>query len=282
MIVNLVAMDMLKARIPPVKSIPRDPIPNGGTSIPNGGVLLSAPIPVNGHTNGVAHFNGNNNMSSMNGTSNGTTAPDIRNRPKIPLPDDDPYTHVGGGGKIISTNNKPPKLPPRDLNIPKPDYDDTMEDEEPRIKPFLNSSRTSAKDKPKGKDRKYDDPYYCGLRARIPAFVQNALSPRNNKKPEGGIIMERETRNGYGGPHPQHHGPPPIRDPRYSAPVPGHPMMWHAKSVDSGMASIHSNPYADPLSIRKMNGNGNSDKYSWNHAFESEKDESGWENYWQS
>lgn len=40
-----------------------------------------------------------------------------------------------------------------------PDYDESME--EPRIKPFLNSSRTNAKDKPQGKDRKYGELYTC-------------------------------------------------------------------------------------------------------------------------
>jgi len=297
MIVNLVAMDMLKARIPPIKSIPRGLGENGvsnGIIIPNGGVPLPAPIPVTNGTNGHGTSNGTSNGSSPGGQQ------DIRNRPKIPLPnDDDPYSSVSGGKN--SNRDKPPKLPPRDLNIPKPDYDDTLEDEEPRIKPFFNSSRTSAKDKPQGKDRKYDDPYYCGLRARIPAFVQKALPSRNKNKQQQQTssaqpkhILEpannnnnntsngsdRESRNGHhhvvsdynngnGNGVVHHHGIPP----RYvgtSGPVPGHPMMWHAKSVDSGMASIHSNPYADPLSIRKTNGN--NDKYSWNHTFESESE----------
>ncbi|ODM97844.1 Dwarfin sma-2 [Orchesella cincta] len=257
MILNLVAMDMLKARIPPVRS----PQPNG-TMSPTGermavanGVPLPAPIPV------------------MNG------ATDIRNRPKIPLPrddDDDPYSMLVGqkGGR---GGDKPPKLPPRDLNIPKPDYDESiMEEQEPRIKPFFNSSRnTKEQIKSQSKDRKYDDPYYCGLRARIPAFVQRALPQRN--KGEAAEKRERElaARNGHGIPNghvilPNGHHMPMHPGQRYGPPVPGHPMMWHAKSVDSGMASIHSNPYADPQSIRKPNGA--PDKYSWNHTFESESD----------
>jgi hypothetical protein len=251
MIINLVAMDMLKARIPPVKSsqIQNTAVIN---AIPNG-VPLPAPIPV------------------ANGSAG---AHDIRNRPKIPLPrdDEDPYSMVSGGRN--GKGDKPPKLPPRDLNIPKPDYDESVLEEttEPRIKPFLNSSRANTKDnnKPQSKDRKYDDPYYCGLRARIPAFVQKAMPGRKKAEAEkrereaavvrnnGHIIIA----NGY--------PPHPMMGPRFGppGPMPGHPMMWHAKSVDSGMASIHSNPYADPLSIRK--GNGLNDKYSWNNnTFES-------------
>lgn len=93
MIINLVAMDMLKARIPPVKSPQTQ---NGERIVVANGVPLPAPIPV------------------INGGQ------DIRNRPKIPIPhsdEDDPYSSVGGkNGRV---GDKPPKLPPRDLNIPK-------------------------------------------------------------------------------------------------------------------------------------------------------------------
>jgi len=41
-----------------------------------------------------------------------------------------------------------------DFYVLQPDYDDTLE-EEPRIKPFFNSSRKSSKDKQQAKDRKY-------------------------------------------------------------------------------------------------------------------------------
>ena len=77
-----------------------------------------------------------------------------------------------------------------------------------------------------------DDPYYCGLRARIPAFVQKALPPRN--KPEGPSKPERNSVGMMGSGHVAANGAPAHH--RYSGPpAPGHPMMWHAKSVDSGM-----------------------------------------------
>lgn len=105
MIVNLVAMDMLKSRLPPVKSAPQAPKMNGNNVVVPNGVPLPAPIPV--MRNGNAVNNNNNNPQ------------DIRNRPKIPLPrddEDDPYSMLTSakGGR-----DKPPKLPPRDLNIPK-------------------------------------------------------------------------------------------------------------------------------------------------------------------
>ena len=82
MLINVVAMDMLKSKMPPVKN-PRAAI-------------------------------------------------DIRNRPRIPIPDEDPYSIAGsgssgssgngnhsggsGGGGGTRMRDKPPKLPPRDNN----------------------------------------------------------------------------------------------------------------------------------------------------------------------
>lgn len=62
---------------------------------------------------------------------------DIRNRPRIPIPDEDPYSIAGngggssgssgGGGSLapphgngMRRSDKPPKLPPRDNNNPYP------------------------------------------------------------------------------------------------------------------------------------------------------------------
>ena len=52
---------------------------------------------------------------------------DIRNRPRIPVPDEDPYSVAGSSGSSgvrERSKDKPPKLPPRDSiygghNIPK-------------------------------------------------------------------------------------------------------------------------------------------------------------------
>ncbi|GLV43119.1 expansion [Carabus blaptoides fortunei] len=154
LIINVVAMDMLKSKLPPVQRVM-----------------------------------------------------DIKNRPRIPIPDEDPYSVAGNGGgssgssgfgtgnpsnaagsSIVAAtreqllmqtqqlaqrrSEKPPKLPPRENlyphDIPKPDYDD-IDDDTTRLKPFPSSrSKNKTKD-----NKKYDDPYYCGLRARVPNFVKS-------------------------------------------------------------------------------------------------------------
>ncbi|XP_054268576.1 uncharacterized protein LOC128990281 isoform X2 [Macrosteles quadrilineatus] len=191
LIINVVAMDMLKSKLPPMKR----------------------------------------------------TTVDIRNRPRIPIPDEDPYSVAGngggssgssgggGGGSVgvaqhVRRSDKPPKLPPRGDNpyphdIPKPDYDD-IEEEENRlaVKNFPSSRGT----RDKTKDKKYDDPYYCGLRARVPNFVKS--------KDKAAIAAQM------------------ARYPMMPAPLPplhnhAHPHpLWHARSYDSGMDSEHlDSPY---------------------------------------
>ncbi|XP_073993474.1 expansion isoform X3 [Rhodnius prolixus] len=206
LIINVVAMDMLKSKLPPVKR----------------------------------------------------STVDIRNRPRIPVPDEDPYSVASNGGGSSGSSggsvhqgpprrsDKPPKLPPRDNNpyphhIPKPDYDD-IEEVENSIGPKANFSSSRGKDKTKDSN-KHDDPYYCGLRARVPNFVKS----KNGKEPTP-VIMK-------GGP------PPPPLGGRYLLPPgqPGshlgihhmhhlpqqhHPAMWHARSYDSGMDSeFMDSPY---------------------------------------
>ncbi|CAG2067526.1 unnamed protein product [Timema podura] len=107
---------------------------------------------------------------------------DIKNRPRIPIPDEDPYSVAGSGGSSDSSgnqtganipnmvavtrerllqqqqrllqrrNDKPPKLPPRDTtyshNIPKPDYDDTEEEKSGRPAVNRNSPRLVAEKGP--------------------------------------------------------------------------------------------------------------------------------------
>lgn len=128
MLINIVAMDMLKSKMPPIKN-PRPAI-------------------------------------------------DIRNRPRIPVPDEDPYSIAGSGSSGSSGNgnrersrDKPPKLPPRDNSIyatgglgkVKADYDHM---EESRLRHHQPTES-------RGKQSKKDDPYYCGLRARIPNFAKS-------------------------------------------------------------------------------------------------------------
>ncbi|XP_068250896.1 uncharacterized protein [Palaemon carinicauda] len=163
MMVNIVAMDMLKSKLPPAK-----------------------------------------------------VAPNIRNRPRIPIPDEDPYSVAGSGASSGSSGkdrkDKPPKLPPRDNPhyppgpVPrsngKSDYD-VLDENAFRKLNARNNNKSN-------KDRKYDDPYYCGLRARIPNFAKS----KSKGKAE------------------------PVRAPYVNGP-PG--PMWHTRSFDSGMALLQHN-----------------------------------------
>ncbi|XP_059086658.1 uncharacterized protein LOC131883244 isoform X3 [Tigriopus californicus] len=106
--------------------------------------------------------------------------PDIRNRPRIPIPDEDPYSIAGSGSSGSSGNgnrersrDKPPKLPPRDNNaiygttgMPRPDYEHMVD--EHRFRQQLEARNKA----PKKGEKRSDDPYYCGLRARIPNFAK--------------------------------------------------------------------------------------------------------------
>ncbi|XP_022130338.2 uncharacterized protein LOC111003893 isoform X1 [Pieris rapae] len=226
LIINVVAMDMLKSKLPPVQR----------------------PL-------------------------------DIKNRPRIPIPDEDPYSiassnangsgssgssggygHNGHNGHLLTNGHnghgvvaatreqlmmqmgqrreKPPKLPPREngygpADIPKPDYDD-IDDRVPTQFPRGKSD--------KGKDnKKYDDPYYCGLRARVPNFVKTngkhvlpAMTERLTLK-ETPVPSKR-----YSVAH-AHPGPFPAHLP--FAPMP-QAALWHARSYDNGIDGDHYDPYA--------------------------------------
>ncbi|XP_060515786.1 uncharacterized protein LOC132695515 isoform X1 [Cylas formicarius] len=193
LIINVVAMDMLKSKLPPVQRVM-----------------------------------------------------DIKNRPRIPIPDEDPYSVAGNGsgssgssgfagGNVAATreqlllqtqqhaqkrSDKPPKLPPRENmyphDIPKPDYDQ----EDGRLKPFPSSRKEKSKD-----NKKYDDPYYCGLRARVPNFVAKS-------KAKDSIPTKRFSIS-------QQHNPQQIlmhQQMPHHAPMHPH-SMWHARSYESGIDS---------------------------------------------
>lgn len=165
LIVNVVAMDMLKSKLPPVqrpvvdiKNRPRIPIPD------------EDPYSVAGNGSGGSGGSGGSSGSSGFGANNGTPAGHVAATREQLLLQTQQLAH--------KRSEKPPKLPPRDNiyshDIPKPDYDDI---EESRIK--LSRGKSD-----KGKDnKKYDDPYYCGLRARVPNFGKAPKSSKELKEP---------------------------------------------------------------------------------------------------
>lgn len=155
--------------------------------------------------------------------------PNIKNRPRLPVPEEDPYSLTGAGsgtssggssGKEKSGKDKPPKLPPRDnptsnKSSSKGDYDSPEESVFRRFQIRKNNNNNSNS---KEKDRKYDDPYYCGLRARIPNFA---------KQSKGKEKMDQ------------------YRSPYHPHPQMGNSSIFHSRSVDSGMAYMQQSnaPY---------------------------------------
>jgi len=181
MLINVVAMDMLKSKIPPVK-----------------------------------------NDRSV----------DIRNRPRIPVPDEDPYSVAGSSGSSgvrERSKDKPPKLPPRDNSIygphntPKPDYEQQQQAmDESRFRQQLEARNKQGKKN----EKKHDDPYYCGLRARIPNFAKSKAQKEKESK-YAGVGGGRE--------------------------IGGHPMVWHGPqrgyldNVPKGM-NLNAPPnHPDPI-----------------------------------
>ncbi|XP_069361523.1 uncharacterized protein exp isoform X2 [Maniola hyperantus] len=209
---------------------------------------------------------------------------DIKNRPRIPIPDEDPYSiassnangsgssgssggygqngHNGHNGHNIHgvvaatreqlmmqmgqrRGDKPPKLPPREngygpADIPKPDYDDIEGDRVPTQFPRGKSD--------KGKDnKKYDDPYYCGLRARVPNFVKAngkhvlpAMTERLTLKETPVPSKRYSVAHAHPGPFPGH------MPPFAHAPMP-QSALWHARSYESGIGAYDRPPRKEKL-----------------------------------
>ncbi|XP_011301150.1 uncharacterized protein exp [Fopius arisanus] len=211
LIVNVVGLDMLKSKLPPI-------------------LALQRPV-------------------------------DIKNRPRIPIPDEDPYSVAGvssssgpSDGRDMGRDprqesiygqsssyhqrraERPPKLPPRENlyghGIPKPDYDDIDDDygtsnDRPAV------LAVDEKKSKKNDSKKYDDPYYCGLRARVPNFVKMAKNSQHQPKmhpPYGHVRPSYAAPTGY---------PSSQSSQIYASHAPSKrpPIMYHARSFESGLDS---------------------------------------------
>lgn len=90
-----------------------------------------------------------------------------------------------------------------------------------------------------------DDPYYCGLRARVPNFVKTngklvlpAMTERLTLK-EAPVPSKR-----YSVAHPHHF--PPHMPPFAHAPMPP-AALWHARSYESGIGAYDRLPRKEKL-----------------------------------
>ncbi|XP_055930166.1 uncharacterized protein LOC129960643 isoform X1 [Argiope bruennichi] len=116
----------------------------------------------------------------------------ITDRRQMPLPtEEDPYSVLnssdGASQRMSDTLKecKPPKLPPRDLNrvpVPVPDYDDWK-----REKPVHSMHRQSGVK---------DDPYYCGMKARVPNFGKKT-STQTAQHPLNPVPVRKSHSSGY-------------------------------------------------------------------------------------
>ncbi|KAH0553907.1 uncharacterized protein LOC123262655 [Cotesia glomerata] len=196
---------------------------------------------------------------------------DIKNRPRIPIPDEDPYSVAGvasasGPSELRDAvrdprheqiygqsaayhrrrTEKPPKLPPREnlygQNIPKPDYDDIEDDYGSNgVRPAVVVTEDSKKNNKKN-DRKNDDPYYCGMRARVPNFVKMAknsqiriLPAYGTGRPQPAPAQTQISAPAYVGYNSSQSQSSHI----YASHAPNRrpPIMYHARSFESGLDS---------------------------------------------
>ncbi|KAH9372614.1 hypothetical protein HPB48_014692 [Haemaphysalis longicornis] len=117
------------------------------------------------------------------------------------MAEEDPYSLPGAVPRqqpqlppqqLHGRESKPPKLPPRDLprvSVPRPDYEDVEPINRP---PPSNNNR-------KKSPGLYDDPYYCGFRARVPNFAKRGQEPgpHTASGPIGGGPMPRSHSQNY-------------------------------------------------------------------------------------
>ncbi|CAO1413228.1 unnamed protein product [Diamesa tonsa] len=184
MIVNVVAMDMLKSKLPPVlqrpvdiKNRPRIPIPDEDPySIAGSGEANS----------GSSGYGVSGSFGEERGRERdrerGTVVAATREQLIM-------QSQQFG----LKRSEKPPKLPPRDNmyphDLPMADYDNI--DDENCIKLL---SRIGKSDKGKNKE-KYDDPYYSGMRARVPNFVSKVNSKSNKLVDKNSIYSSKNNLN---------------------------------------------------------------------------------------
>ncbi|XP_022645158.1 uncharacterized protein LOC111243619 isoform X3 [Varroa destructor] len=158
MVINIVALDMLKSKLPPQYAVP------AATK------RQSAP-----------------NLMSIFDSRDG------EGRSKDDL--EDPYTALPGGASSSGSSGghashakrdhrepRPPKLPPRDkrprvprVSTPQPDYEDTSYSGVPVHMQMQRSGGGNERQparKISSSSGIYDDPYYCGLKARVSNFGQ--------------------------------------------------------------------------------------------------------------
>lgn len=219
MAVNIVAMEMLRTKLPPPPSGPRYRSQSGPVSMMNSG-------------------NGGNGVMMRPFGHSGSSG------------DEDPYSVAGSGSSGGSSGppragglpgrsaaaggvDRPPKLPPRDTALYGPSL---------WAKPAQAS--TASQPKKGAKKSSGDDPYYSGLRARIPNFVKSRKKKQQEKE-----AKERQQQQQHAaaaaGPAGLHH---PAAAAAHSAGgglynpsgAASNPFWWHSRLYNEGAAHLNS------------------------------------------
>ncbi|XP_059086205.1 uncharacterized protein LOC131882930 isoform X2 [Tigriopus californicus] len=224
MLINVVALEMLKAKMP----MPSLPISSSQVSF--SASSSASPTRPNGR-----HSSEPRKRFVASGSS-----------------DEDPYSltpsgssgssgkgnnsgRENGGNSNGSSGENIPRLPPRDKEYfgpqnwskaqLRPDYSDDMDEENHTLTKSKSRIRPSRKSEEKRKHHESgDDPYYCGLRARVPNFGNG---PTGTTKKEG--KKERNSsKNAVRSPPPPSRSVPNLQN---IAQLPGtaHPFWWHSR-----------------------------------------------------
>ncbi|XP_019755964.1 uncharacterized protein LOC109534662 [Dendroctonus ponderosae] len=234
LIINMVAIDMLKSQIPLETANSPQSLP---VTLPleeeNYSVCANAK---NGKLSTDNHVNGSSNSSSNEGSySSGT--------------------HRDSGKREL---NNPPELPPRKklepCNIPQPDYQQYQQ--QPPASSIRRIPSKKHKNKVKKLKKQPDDPYYCGMKARIPNFVAKLTRKKfhqpNCKQYQQQVqqqqqIIHNQPIYGY---HQPHYQPTPMEQHVRRVSQVKHPnvvpsALWSARSLDSGLdtAGSSQSPY---------------------------------------
>ncbi|KAG1657219.1 Dwarfin sma-2 [Nymphon striatum] len=170
MIINVVALDMLKSKLPPVSkkhSVPSMKIMNGNSG--RSGPLSQTRLPTIGHEEdpySIAGSGGSGSSSSQDSYKNSSSR--------------------SGSGEL-----KPPKLPPRDSPSNRPSSNSKRDNDNENVNRNFSQHHLSSRKK---MPHVHDDPYYCGMSARVPNFAKKIVgSNYPMKKSHSSNYLERNS-----------------------------------------------------------------------------------------
>jgi len=222
MAINIVAMEMLRTKLPPPPS-QRYRSQSGPVSLAHSGVVV--PHPVVGQNGQVmmrpfGHSGSSGDEDPYSVAGSGSSGASSGNgRPGMP--------GVGPNGKVNGVD-RPPKLPPRDTALYGPSL---------WAKPNAAQAQAAAAaglPKKGAKKSSGDDPYYSGLRARIPNFVKSRKKKQAEKEAkerqqqQAAAAAAGQQHPGQPGFHPAGAGPNAL----YSTGASGSastPFWWHSR-----------------------------------------------------